>query len=165
MQKISSLINQSTQSNLTVELFSIQHRIEQTASAHTAVEIQFFRVFKFLQKDTKMGCRSSKNTEEDDTKAGDAPKKATNAEADEDNGAQMGSSRTKKAEKCATDDDFAPVVEEALRLNFELLTFAEFKNYISSRYACEADESFQDEIIHKVIGEQFVKGCLAIKSV
>lgn len=109
-----------------------------------------------------MGCFSSKSTGdeqlEDNKKGASGSKKAANAE-------EIELSWIKKAERCATDDDFANAVEEALRLNSELITCNEFKRYISSRYTCEADESFQDEIIHKVIGEQFVKGSLAVKLV
>lgn len=115
-----------------------------------------------------MGCRSSKNTSDEELEDGGS-KKVTNSKADKakprEPYGEMEPSWGTKTERCATDDDFVYVVEEALRVNFELITFNEFKNYISSRYTCEADESFQDEIIHRVIGEQFVKGCLAIKLV
>lgn len=111
-----------------------------------------------------MGCCSSKNTsDEDDTKGEDGSKKTKNTEAEPRE--RFDSFGSKKQERCATDDDVVKVVEEALCANFELITFNEFKDYISARYDCEADESVQDATILKVIGEQFVKGCLAIKQV
>lgn len=114
-----------------------------------------------------MGCRSSKNTnEEDDPKAENDLE--MNSEADgvvRRRRGKMESLWKPKSERCLTDEDFTDAVMEALRVNFDLITVDDFKDYISSRHTCEADESYQNEIIHKVIGEQFVKGCLAIKSI
>lgn len=70
-----------------------------------------------------------------------------------------------RKERCSTNEDLTAVVMETLRVNFDLLSINDFKNYIESRYLCEADESEQEEVIHKVVGELFVKGCLAIKPI
>lgn len=124
-----------------------------------------------------MGCGKSKTSdeqEEDYTKGeNDSKKPMSFAAEQEEREARMEQQREEmdaaswvtRKEGCATDDAFVSVVEEALRVNFTLITCNEFKDFLSSRYTCEADESFQNEIIHKVIGEQFVKGCLAIKLV
>lgn len=112
-----------------------------------------------------MGCLSSKTTGNEQLE-GDAKKKTDSSGAvSESKREKMESSWDTKTERCSTDDDFIDAVTEALRVNFDLITVDDFKTYISSRYLCEADESYQNEIIHKVIGEQFVKGCLAIKSI
>lgn len=112
-----------------------------------------------------MGCLSSKNTGDDES---DAKNQKTDPEAAETPPKRRGRQEPMwdtKQERCLNDDDYIDVVMEALRVNFDLITVDEFKDYISSRYLCEAGESYQDEIIHRIIGEQFVKGCLAIKSI
>lgn len=111
-----------------------------------------------------MGCRSSKNADDDESGA----KRNKDPESAEMSQKKRGKKEPlwdTKQERCVNDDDFIDVVMEALRVNFDLLTIDEFKNYISARYLCEAGETYQNEIIHKIIGEQFVKGCLAIKSI
>lgn len=111
-----------------------------------------------------MGCGSSKNTSDEQLES-DAKRKNDSAEVSQKNRGQLESSWNRKTERCSTDDDFVDVVMESLRVNFDLITVDDFRNYISTRYLCIADESYQNEIIHKVIGEQFVKGLLAIKSI
>lgn len=116
-----------------------------------------------------MGCCSSKTTSEEQLKDNEKSKNDPKMAKADDDDRKKRSGKTElwktKSERCRTDDDFADVVMEALRANFDLITVDDFKDYIASRYTCEADESYQNEIIHKVIGEQFVKGCMAIKSI
>ena len=109
-----------------------------------------------------MGCFSSKNNSDEQLKSGTESKSEKVLQKQH---AFTESLWDTKTDRCTTDDDFANVVMEALRFNFDLITADEFKTYISSRYLCEADESFQNEIIHKIIGEQFIKGSLAIKPI
>lgn len=114
-----------------------------------------------------MGCLCSKKHDDTGNDENEAKKSTDNEAAD---GSQKKRGKNEplwdnKQDRCKSDDDFMDVVMEALRVNFDLITIDEFKNYISTRYLCEAEESYQDEIIHKIIGEQFVKGCLAIKSI
>lgn len=116
-----------------------------------------------------MGCLSSKNTTDEngqnDAKGRNDPKTVDTDEPSRKKRGKRESFGKPKTDRCTTDEDFADAVREALRANSDLMTINDFKDYISSRYQCEADDSFQNEIIHKVIGEQFVKGGLSIKTI
>lgn len=67
-------------------------------------------------------------------------------------------------ERCLTDSDFADAVIYTLRANFDLLTIDDLENFISAQSLCSVDESLRKKIIHKIIGEQFVNGFLAVKA-
>lgn len=60
--------------------------------------------------------------------------------------------------------DFAEYVTDALRANFDLITLSDIETYISTRYRSTVDAFNRRKIITKVIADEFLKGCIAVRT-
>lgn len=60
--------------------------------------------------------------------------------------------------------EFAEYVTDALRANFDLTTLSDIETYISTRYRSTVDAFNRRKIITKVIADEFLKGCIAVRT-
>lgn len=60
--------------------------------------------------------------------------------------------------------EFAEYVTDALRANFDLITLSDIETYISTRYRSTVDAFNRRKIITKVIADEFLKGCIAVRT-
>lgn len=60
--------------------------------------------------------------------------------------------------------DFAELVFDALRANFDLITLSDIETYISARHRSTVDAFNRRKIIQKVVADEFLKGCIAVRS-
>lgn len=82
----------------------------------------------------------------------------------EDIGDSKTKNRTDSGGVCQGKEDFVDFVHDTLKANFDLITIGDIETYISTRYRTTVDAFNRRKIIQKVVADEFLKGCIAVRT-